>query len=187
MSVDATALLNAKEEREEELNTLKQIADRMGIKYSKNVGPETLKAKIAEKRELTEIAKEATNDKATLRKKIQAEQLKLVRIRLTCMNPAKKAWKGEIFTVANSVIGTVKKFVPYNPKFYTNGYHIPYCIYQMLKRKTFLHITTEQNGPRTEVHTEFVPEFAIEVLPQLTKEELEQLAADQRAGNRLDN
>ena len=184
MAVDATALLN---DRDEELQLLKERADLMGIKYSKNVGADTLRAKVNEKLEEAALMNQLRNNKALLRKKIQSEQLKLVRIRLTCMNPAKKAWKGEIFTIANEVIGTVKKFVPYNPKFYTNGYHVPKCIYDLLKQKQFLNITTEQKGPNIVVHTEFVPEFSIEVLPALTKKELEQLAADQRAGNRLED
>ena len=102
------------------------------------------------------------------------------------MNPTKKAWRGEIFTVANSFIGTVKKFVPYNPKFYVNGYHVPNCIYGILKEKQFLNITTEDKGGKTEVRTDLVPEFSIEVLPPLTQEELDTLAKEQAAGNRID-
>ena len=184
MSVDATALLN---ERDEELKLLKERADLLGIKYSGNIGVDTLRAKVNDKLEEVNLKKQMGKDKALLRQQIRKEQLKLVRIRLAVMNPAKRNWKGEIFTVANSVIGTVKKFVPYNSKFYENGYHVPYCIYTMLKDKKFLNISTEQKGPRVVVHTDLAPEFSIEVLPQLTKEELAQLAADQRAGNRIDN
>lgn len=184
MAVNATELLN---ERDEELKLLKERADLLGIKYSGNIGVDTLRTKINEKLENENLKKELKSNKAALRQHVQKEQLKLVRIRLAVMNPAKRNWKGEIFTVANSVLGTVKKFVPYNPKFYENGYHVPYCIYRMLKDKKFLNITTEQKGARIEVHTDLAPEFSIEVLPQLTKEELAQLAADQRAGNRIDN
>lgn len=184
MAVNATELLN---ERDEELKLLKERADKLGIKYSGNIGVDTLRAKVNERLEADNLKKELSTNKALLRQTVRKEQLKLVRIRLAVMNPAKRNWKGEIFTVANSVIGTVKKFVPYNPKFYENGYHVPYCIYTMLRDKKFLNITTQQKGPRIEVHTDLAPEFSIEVLPQLTKEELAQLAADQRAGNRIDN
>ena len=170
----------------EELKLLKERADLLGIKYSNNIGLETLRAKVNEKLEESSIKQEEDSKKVATRADIRAEQLKLIRIRLTVMNPVKKAWRGEIFTVANSFIGTVKKFVPYNPKFYTNGYHVPNCIYGILKEKKFLNISTEEKGGKTEVRTDLVPEYSIEVLPPLTQEELEQLAIEQQAGNRID-
>lgn len=170
----------------EEFQLLKERADMLGIKYSNNIGLDTLRAKVNEKLEEGSLKTEKENARVALRKKIQAEQMKLVRIRLTLMNPQKKGWRGEIFTVANSVLGTVRKFVPYSPKFYTHGYHVPYCIYTMLKEKTFLDISTEEHGAETEVHKAFVPEFSIEVLPELTPEELQELAKEQAAGNRID-
>ena len=170
----------------EELALLKQRADVLGIKYSNNIGVDTLRTKVNEKLEEATLGKESVLDKAALRKKVQDEQLKLVRIRLTCMNPAKKAWRGEIFTIANAYLGTVKKFVPYDARFYQNGYHVPFCIYRLLKDKTFLNIETREEKGKTYVHTSYVPEFSIEVLPDLTPEELEELARAQQAGNRID-
>ena len=173
-------------DRSEEMKLLKERADLLGIKYSNNIGLDTLRAKVNEKLEESSIQQEDKENKANTRAQIRAEQLKLVRIRLTVMNPVKKAWRGENFTVANSFIGTVKKFVPYNPKFYVNGYHVPNCIYGILKEKQFLNITTEDKGGKTEVRTDLVPEFSIEVLPPLTQEELDTLAKEQAAGNRID-
>lgn len=171
---------------EEELKLLKERATLLGIKFSNNIGVDTLRAKVNEKLEEKSIKEESQLTKSAIRAKMRKEQLKLVRIRLTLMNPAKKAWRGEIFTIANSVIGTIKKFVPYNPKFYTNGYHVPYCIYSMLKDKKFLNISTEEVNGKIQVRTDFVPEFSIEVLPNLTEEELLELATEQAAGNRID-
>lgn len=170
----------------EELNLLKERANILGIKYSNNIGLDTLRAKVNAKLEEATLDKETVLDKAALRKKIQEEQLKLVRIRLSVMNPAKKAWRGEIFTIANAYLGTVKKFVPYDPRFYQNGYHVPYCIYRLLKDKTFLNIQTTEEKGKTIVHTSYSPEFSIEVLPDLTPDELEELARAQQAGNRID-
>lgn len=172
--------------KDEELALLKQRADLMGIPYSSKIGIETLKAKINAKLEENTIKDEAKLSKAALREKIRKEQLKLVRIKLVCLNPMKKTWRGEIFTVANTIIGTVKKFVPYDPKFYTNGYHVPYCIYKMLLDKEFLHINTSEKNGKITVTPQIVKEFGIEVLPPLTSEELETLAKAQQAGNRID-
>ena len=132
--------------RNEELELLKERADKLGIQYSSKIGIETLRAKVNAKLEEQTIKDEKQLSKAELREKIKKEQLKLVRIKLTCLNPMKKAWRGEILTVANSVIGTVKKFIPFEPKFYTNGYHVPYCIYKLLEDKTFLNIVTSEKN-----------------------------------------
>lgn len=174
------------QERKEELQLLKDMADRMGIKYSGNIGVDTLRAKVNERLESGAFKTEQAESTAALREKIRNEQLRLIRIKLVCLNPIKSTWRGEIFTIANAAIGTVKKFVPYDPKFYTNGYHVPYCIYKLLKRKKFLSIKTEDKNGKTEVHAQHVPEFGIEVLPQLTEDELKELAKAQQAGNRID-
>lgn len=169
----------------EELNSLKERATLLGIKFSNNIGVDTLRAKVNAKLEEGNLASEATDNKVALRKSVKDEELKLVRIRLSVMNPMKKTWRGEVFTVANSVIGTVKKFVPFGPNFYSNGYHVPNCIYKMLRDRTFLNISTVEKNGRITTQTEFLPEFSITVLPPLTKEELEELAAAQAAGNRI--
>ena len=75
----------------EELTLLKQRADIMGIKYSNNIGIDTLKSKINEKLEASSLKFEETKNKIQMRKKLQDEQLKLVRIKLQVMNPSKQA------------------------------------------------------------------------------------------------
>ncbi|WP_199097225.1 hypothetical protein [Dyella sp. ASV21] len=118
--------------------------------------------------------------------KQHAEQMKLVRIRVTNLNPAKKDLRGEIFTVANAILGTVRKFVPYGEDT-DNGYHVPQIIYNELKEKKFVSVKTKK-GEHGQMHVEqrLVPEFALEVLPPLTKEELNQLARQQAAAQGLD-
>ena len=167
-----------------ELELLKERADLLGIKYSRNVTVDTLRAKVNEKLENADVKQEEKISLQELRKKEIAEQTRLVRIRLTVMNPLKSAWRGEVITVANNVFGTVKKFVPFEAKFYTNGYHVPKCILSVLKRRQFLKVTMDDKGQVKEKI--FVPEFSIEELPPLTPSELARLAADQRAGNRID-
>ena len=171
--------------RDEELKLLKERADLLGIKYSNNIGVDTLRAKVNER--LNGEDKPEVSERAKTRAQEREEQLKLVRIRLSLMNPAKKSWRGEFFTIANPIIGTVRKFVPYNPKFYVNGYHVPQCILNMLLDKKFMNITTDSHGARSQTHSEFINEFAIEILPPLTEEELQKLATEQAAGNRIDN
>lgn len=170
------------EDRDEEFALLKERAEKIGLKVGPNISLETLRQKVN-----TALSKETPESKrAAVRKAIRDEELKLVRIRLSVMNPAKKTWRGEIFTFANAEVGTVKKFVPFDPKFYTNGYHVPNCIYKMLRDKKFLNIYTKESGSKITVQKDLVNEFSISVLPPLTKEELLELANAQAAGNRID-
>jgi hypothetical protein len=114
------------------------------------------------------------------------EQMRLVRVRITNMDPRKKDLPGEIFTVANRVLGVVKKFIPYGEQT-DNGYHIPYILYNALKERVFTNIKTRKgsNG-RIIVETNDAREFALEVLPPLTEKELAALAAQQGAADGMD-
>src|SRR5690606_32581434 len=110
-----------------------------------------------------------------LRKKREAEEL--VRIRVTCMNPAKKEWEGEIFTAGNSTVGTFKKYVPFNAD---DGWHVPRIIYnQIIQRQCQVFYSVKDERGNSIRKGKLIKEFAVEVLPQLTKEELQELARRQ--------
>ena len=174
---------------EAELAALKERAKMMGLKLSPKIGLERLKAKIEAKLnptveedvdpgEETEIQR-----KARIRKKQITEQMVLIRCRIANLNPSKRDLRGEIFTVANKYVGTVRKFIPYGEAT-DNGYHIPQIIYEQLKTRKFLQVNTRNDrsaGNQIVVDQRWVPEFSIEVLPQLTPEELDKLAASQAA------
>jgi len=114
------------------------------------------------------------------------EQLKLVRLRITNLDPKKKDLPGEIFTVANRTLGAVRKFIPYGEAT-ENGYHVPYILYIQLKNRQFLNIKTRKDSRgRTIVETGMAREFALEVLPPLTPKELAQLAASQAASKGME-
>lgn len=195
----------------DEKASLKLIADQMGITYSNNITVEKLKEKIQEKRDAinnasastastetsgasgTQVnplaspnAEELPEKPLTLRQYLQQEQMKLVRCRITCMDPKKADLTGEIFTVANEFLGTVRKFVPFG-EITDNGYHIPYCIYQMMLGREFLQIrTVKKSGGRQETKTAYVREFSIDVLPDLTKAELTALGNMQASRGDVD-
>lgn len=183
-----------------ELEVLKQRAALMNIKFSNNISVEKLREKIeaaqAADEEEPEVEVTTTNPlsqeapvvkKMTLGQKIRQEQLRLVRVRIQNLDPKKKDLPGEIITVANEYMGTVRKFVPYGEAT-DNGYHIPYCIYEFLKNRKFVNITTKKgkNGQLQVSHAD-VREFSIEVLPQLTQEELNRLGQAQIAAGSLND
>lgn len=188
----------------DELTVLKERAERMGIKHSNNITAETLRKKIqekldGEKQEQNQAPNEVPNEKERsmtenekkmqLRKELIEENLRLVRIRVANLDPKKGEIPGEILTTGNKYIGTVRKYVPFGDAT-DNGYHVPYCIYKMMKARKFLQITNKRDR-RTGTNvtkTRMVNEFAIDVLPELTEEELKKLAnAQAAAGSVGDN
>lgn len=123
----------------------------------------------------------------TLREKLYRENMALLRCRITNLDPKKKDLPGEIITVANEFLGTVKVFVPFGEQT-EEGWHIPTIIYNMIKTRKFLNIRTVRD-PRTrteKVSTTWAPEFAIEVLDPLTPQELKSLGQAQIAAGSLD-
>lgn len=173
---------------EDEMTVLKTRARQLGITFSNNISLEKLREKVAAKLEpVTEETDEpAEETPAQLRERIYREQMRLVRIRITCLDPKKADVPGEIITVANSILGAVRRYVPFGEAT-DEGWHVPYIIYQFLKNREFLSIRTRRD-PRTGtnyVEQAMVREFAIEVLPQLTEAELKQLAAQQAAAGQI--
>lgn len=136
----------------------------------------------------TASTQEATNERPlTLREKIRLEQLRLVRVRITCLDPKKKDLPGEILTVANEYLGTVRKFIPFG-EVTDDGYHIPYCLYKMLDARKFLNIRTfkDRRTGTVRVESGYVKEFALEVLDPLTPAELAKLANAQKAAGSVE-
>lgn len=193
----------------DELTVLKGRARMMGIEFSNNIKLETLRERVNAKAMQDEPAQDDEQDedeepeieaeaevpvvpskklspKMQLREELLASQMKLVRVRVANMDPKKKDLNGEFFTIANEYIGTVTKFVPYGEAT-DDGYHVPFCIYQMMEERKFQHIrvTRDRRTGQTSVNTSWQKEFAIEVLPQLTAAELADLARAQIAAGSI--
>ena len=176
----------------EERVVLMSRARLMKIPISNNIGIEKLRERIAQAMagvkpgaDEPETAAPALVDPAqpkgkNARQLARLEAMKLVRIHIVNLDPKKKDLQGEIITVANDMIGTVRKFVPYG-EVTENGYHVPLIIYKMLKRRKFLNIRTRKGPKGPVVEQSWAQEFSIEVLPPLTKDELKKLASAQMA------
>lgn len=186
----------------DELALLKERAKQMGIPFSNNISLETLRKRISDKMEgkeepevnpltgdveiavITSAPKklDAKQNALALRKMMQRDQMKLVRVRITNMDPKKKDLPGEIWTVSNEYLGNVRKMIPYGEQT-DDGFHIPYCLFRLLQSKRFLHIRTVKDRVTGVERQEkqWVKEFSLDVLPDLTKEELARLAAAQAA------
>jgi len=179
-----------------ELELLKGRADTLGITYHPNIGLDKLRAKVEAKINPPTATNFADSAKAPIsfevaqenaRKerdaRLRREATKLVRIRVTCMNPNKKEHEGEVFTVSNSVVGTIKKYVPYNND---AGWHVPQMILQMMKERQCQIFYTVKNERGQKVRKgKLIKEFAIEILDPLTSKEITDLAKEQAMSHNI--
>lgn len=167
---------------QDELATLKSRADLMGIQYHPSIGLDKLREKInatlnGKPQEAEKFGMGAVETEAQMLQRMRDEQLSLVRIRITCMNPSKADWQGELFTVGNSLIGVVTKFVPFNAD---DGWHVPKILLDfMQERQCQVFVTGKTKNGVSIRQGKLIKEFAIEILPPLTKEELQELAQRQ--------
>lgn len=170
----------------DELSALKARADLLGIQYHPSIGLEKLREKVntaLNAKTPAEEAKSAEEQEAAERVRLLEEATKLVRIRVNCMNPAKKEWQGEIFSVGNSIVGTHKKFVPYNSE---EGWHVPHIIYQhLVARECQIFVTVRDERGNSRRQGKLIKEFSVDLLPPLTAEELAELARRQAMANSI--
>ncbi len=167
----------------DELAALKERADLLGVKYHPSISLEKLREKVNATLAPTDDGAEAA-PKKTNRLAAQKRASELVRIRLTCMNPAKKEWEGEIFTVGNAAVGTFKKFIPFNAD---EGWHVPRIILEQLQeRQCQVFVTSRDKRGNTTRQGKLIKEFAVEILPALTEEELKDLAQRQAMAKSID-
>jgi len=180
----------------DELAMLKKRADMMSINYHPSIGLDKLKEKINAAL-ASEGASDVIEEVPTLvvagepKKETQGQKAvrlrkecnRLVRIRVTCMNPNKGEWPGELFTVSNSLIGTLKKFVPFNSE---NGWHVPEMIVKMMEERRYsVYYTVVINGHKIR-KSKMSKEFSIEYLDPLTYEQLKDLAHQQALAGSID-
>lgn len=177
-----------------ELDSLKARATLLGIQFHPSIGLEKLREKVnaklndepepgdepeskdqgESKQEDTAEVEETAGQK---RVRLKREALKLVRVRITCMNPFKKEWEGEIITAGNSGVGTVKRYVPFNNE---EGWHVENIILEQLRERKCQIFVTEKDSRGNKVRKgKLIREFAIEILEPLTPVELKELAQRQ--------
>ena len=180
---------------QDELATIKARLDQMKVSYHPSIGlekaREKLAAALADKPTLdappVAAASPAEPEPESERERLQRlkrEALRLIRIRVTCMNPNKRELEGELITVGNSLIGTVTKFVPFNNE---EGWHVPHIMYEALAdRKCQVFFTEKLKNGVAVRRGKQISEFAIEVLPPLTEEELHDLAQRQAMAHAVD-
>jgi hypothetical protein len=161
------------------LDELKNRADTLGISYHPSIGVDKLRSKVSEKMEENESKEETGSteevDTSKPKQSARTKATNLIRVRVTCMNPNKKEYEGELFMVGNSVIGTVKRFVPFDV-----DWHVPEIIYQIIKDRKYQTFVTvkDRNGNKSR-EGKLVNAYAVEVLKPLSDKEMKELAQRQ--------
>lgn len=175
---------------QDERTYLKHRADTLGISYQPNIPTEKLKelinSALADSQDLSNVGrpkKDETKEEVKVRKRREASAL--VRCRINCNDPAKKDWPGEVISVSNALVGTLKKFVPYSTD---EPYHIPNMMLNVLREKKVQVFQTKPGKMGIPVRTsKLINAYTIEVLPPLTSDELAKLAQAQMARRSTDD
>jgi len=170
---------------DQQLEILKNEATNYGLKFHPNIGLETLRERI--NLFLLELDKETDKPDVEIEHnekrlkdivqskdantKAREEALSLVRLRVTAMDPSKKEYTGEIFCAGNSIVGTVKKFVPF-----ATDWHVPKIIFNMIEQRKFQTFSeVAMPGGGKVKRGRLVPAYAIDVLDPLTEDEIKEL------------
>ena len=181
---------------QDELTALKARATMLGLAFHPSIGLEKLREKVnaavtgepeaAEQPTPQPVAQTAAvaETEGQKRNRLKNNANRLVRIRVACMNPAKKEWEGEFFSAGNAVVGTLTKYVPFNAE---DGWHVPNMILKMIQdRQCQVFYTVSDSKGNKSRKGKLIKEFAIEILDDLTPEELHDLAQRQAMSNSID-
>ncbi len=186
----------------DELSLLKERAVTLGLKFHPATGLEKMRKLVNDK--LNPEAKEDDSEpevvnaeasskvpilseaqlKQRYHQRLRKEALQLVRVVVHCRNPDKQAWHGEIITTGNAVIGSIKKFVPFDVE---AGFHLPQMILDVMRDRKYQHFVKKKvPGQAPQMVSTLSNEFQIEVLKPLSKDEMEDLKHQQAVNHSID-
>ena len=168
----------------DEREVLIKRAATLGITHSNNIGLETLRSRINAKLEQAEEEEEDKAQKEDKNKEIvrqRQEATKLIRVIITSMDNMKNELSGEVYTVSNNVVGTVKRFIPFNVE-----WHIESILLDTLREKKMQKFYDEvlPNGDKIR-KGRLTPAYGVQVLEPLNELQLKELAQSQLARNTI--
>lgn len=165
------------EQNQQQLTALKAKADLMGIQYSPNIGLDTLRERVNKHLQDTEQNQQQSVNATAVAIDTRMESMKLVRVIVTSMDQTKKDYPGEVFTVSNAVIPTIKRFVPFGIET-----HVEKILLDVIKDKQCLQLVEDSQAKiKGMKKKKIIRAYAVQELPQLTVEELEELRKAQLA------
>lgn len=175
--------LNSEEESKTQLSFLDVDPEEV---IQKAIIPDRKKAPTID--DLLEMDPNEIEDPQLVRQVVRARGLRLHRVRITNLDPNDAQLSGAIITAMNKYTGKVSRFIPYGDE-NESGTHVEQILLNHLKQQKFA-LRKEIKGGAFGVKkytTKMINKFSIEELPLLTKEELKNLADQQRASHAIDN
>ena len=172
---------------EDELTVLTARAAQLGIKHHPAIGLEKLRAKVAEATAPAKVPEVVAAPAAAVKEspkaltakqletqefnRVKKEATKLIRVNVSCMNPSKAEWDGEIFTTGNSVTGTLKRYVHFN-----EVWHVEQMVLDMMEARVCQIFVTikDRQGAKSRKGKQ-IKEFNIERLTSLSAKDLKEL------------
>lgn len=166
----------------------KNRAGLLGITYPNNIKLEDLKSLVQAK--LAEQVPLPVDANATYKGKLhpaivkmQDEATKLVRFKITVLDPNRASWTGMLATVGNANL-VIKRAI----YFIDEPWHAEKIVVDYLKGMKYVHrpVAKDRMGKgvlNSHDNPKMLPVFHIEELPPLTQEELNELAKYQAANN----
>ena len=134
--------------------------------------------------EMLKMDPKTIEDPNLRRKVIRLKALKLVRVRITNLDPSDAALESGLFTVVNKYIGKASRVVPYDV-----DWHVEQILLNQIKNQQFA-LRKERKGGQIGVKqydTKLVKKFSIEYLDDLTPAEKDALARSQEARQAIDH
>ncbi len=188
--------ITANEELQELKITAISIGMKVGVDFHPSIGKEKLLERMDEYQEklateyslknapknklpdyLPVTADEENESKSARRARKAKEANRYVRSTITCVNPDKSEWDGEYLTASNGLIGTVRKFVPFNRD---EPYHVPQILVKMIQDRRYTSFTTVRGKHGVDTKKgKIVPEFNVIIHPDLTIAEHKELQRQQ--------
>ena len=156
-----------------QLELLKTQAEIMGIEYREDITEQALRKQL-----MDALAQADTGETISHadRKKLIKESMKLERVIISPNATHMKEHQGQLFSVGNSILGYVSKFVLFNAE-----YHVPKIILDHIKSQKMQYFATKVVNGEQLRESKLRPMYTVEVLEPLTKEELADLAKSQAA------
>lgn len=153
-----------------QLPDLKALAEQ-AVQTQTEVTADQLSAAIAA---IPAIPKEETLSEKRYRLKQEAN--KLVRVHIMNMNPARKDWESDTYTVGNTYIGTITRTVPFNV-----DWHVEQALLNVLQERECIIFREKKNQQTGQMNVKSVriKELQIAILPPLTEQELKELGRRQ--------
>jgi len=177
MSVDTTKEVKLPSE----IELLKTQADILGLDYKGNVSAKALRKQIMD----LLLSESDDNDKSISNKDrvtLEKESGKLIRAVVMPVAAHMRDYQGQLFSVGNSVINTISKYILFNSEF-----HIPNIILEHIEAQEMQYFTTKRVNGRDVRESKMAKAFNVTRLPTLTKEELIELGRSQENRNAVND